>query len=273
MYPDSLGKLADRISAVTGDDLPPWVDAVSLAGSYARGEQDEYSDLDVFFLLSNDGTISVPAAAEYLTDWFGPVPLRRGPVFVPHFGHSMTFILADLSVCQLNINTWDSIEINPMRATSRIVLDRSGCLTSVVEKSKNLHVEISDVYCEHYGYFWIRALYAWRSARRRELWRAVDYLADMRKSMQQVMRIQGGVYSAVTGPYHPAKRFEQHLGAALSQVLEISLPGYSAESITACIRDSVEWFAEATEENQNFCVETKVRNIADAIRREIRGTA
>lgn len=166
MPSSSLQRLVDRLVRTVGEDLPLWIESASIAGSYARDERDEHSDLDLFFLIAPGSDVTVNHAADTLIDWVGDVVIRRGPVLVPHFGHSITAVLPDLAVCQMNVNTRETIELNPMRSASRIVLDRDGYMTSLVEQSKSMLVDISKVYHEHFCYFWIRALYAFRSAQR-----------------------------------------------------------------------------------------------------------
>ncbi|MFF7547672.1 aminoglycoside 6-adenylyltransferase [Streptomyces canus] len=269
----SLEQLVDRLVSTVGEDLPLWIESVSIGGSYARDEHDEHSDLDLFFVIAPGSDVTVHHAADTLFDWVGDVVLRRGPVFVPHFGYSITAVLADLAVCQMNVNTRETIELNPMRSASRIILDRDGFMTSLADRSKSLTIDLAKVYQEHYSYFWIRALYASRSAERGELWRAIEYLADMRKAMQQVMRIQHGRYSPVVGPYHPAKRYEEQLGPDIARILEFSLPEYSKQSVLQCILESVEWFSRATRDTAGFPIEPDARDSAEMIERAVRGGA
>ncbi|GAA2662014.1 nucleotidyltransferase domain-containing protein [Streptomyces vastus] len=271
MPPNSLAQLVDRLVRTVGEDLPLWIESVSIAGSYARDEHDEHSDLDLFFLIAPGSDATVDHAADILIDWAGDVVLRRGPVLVPHFGYSITAVLADLSVCQMNVNTRETIELNPMRSASRLVLDRNGYMTSLVAQSKSMLIDISKVYHEHYCYFWIRALYAFRSAQRGELWRAIEYLADMRKAMQQIIRIQHGRYSPVVGPYHPAKRYEEQMGADGARILEFSQPAYSRQSILQSILKSVEWFIRETQDTAHFPIEPDMRGSAEKIERVVRG--
>ncbi|MFD5757266.1 hypothetical protein [Streptomyces mirabilis] len=271
MPSSSLERLVDRLVRTVGEDLPLWIESASIAGSYARDERDEHSDLDLFFLIAPGSDVTVNHAADTLIDWVGDVVIRRGPVLVPHFGHSITAVLPDLAVCQMNVNTRETIELNPMRSASRIVLDRDGYMTSLVEQSKSMLVDISKVYHEHFCYFWIRALYAFRSAQRGELWRAIEYLADMRKAMQQIIRIRHGRYSPVVGPYHPAKRYEEQIGADEARILEFSLPEYSRQSVLQSILKSVEWFSRTTQDTADFPIEPDMRGSAEKIERVVRG--
>lgn len=230
--------------------FPDCIDSIAIGGSHSRGTNDHNSDLDLFVLLRTDDWTPPRQSVHAIVSWLGRPAILRGPVYVPHFGHSLTLVYSDLSICQVNINTTSSLELNHMRAKSRIVLDRSGKLTHIALAAKNLPDNTSSVFTEEYRYFWIRGLYAWKSLVRGELWRSTEYLSQMRKPMLQIIRINTGTYTPDTSPHSPATRFEEVVGGALSREVEFSLPQYSPEHVHECLRASYIWFQRATESHR-----------------------
>lgn len=222
--------------------LPPFVEGLALAGSYARGTPMPSSDLDLFVILENSSNDLYRDRIEQILALLPEATVRRGPVPVAHFGDSVTLLYQDGTLVQLNFNTKDSIEINPMRRSSRALLDRSGFYAQLIEAAHHCTTDPVSVYREYSDWFVIRACYALNSLQKGELLKATAYLHDMRTALAQLVRLGTGRYDQTRGPYLPLSRFEEEVGQDAAERIGALLPTYSTENVKCTLIASCQEF-------------------------------
>ncbi|MBB5852968.1 aminoglycoside 6-adenylyltransferase [Amycolatopsis umgeniensis] len=240
--------LLDTVLAIAREDDFSEIDAISIGGSLGRGEADKYSDIDLFVLVavSDLHSYATNRLAIFIAR-LGAYAIRRGPVCVANFGYSCTVVFFDLTVCQLNFNNYLTVSPSPAWSTShRVLLDRSGYLTELIRKSTDIQCDPLDDYVEAYRYFWIRMLFAARSLRREELWRALRYVAEMRVPMLTILRMQQGCFMPGL-TRSPLTRLEHEVGRRSAEDLNFMAPAYGSDSILACLRAASEWFDRSTQ--------------------------
>jgi hypothetical protein len=213
---------------------------LAIGGSHSRGKPDAFSDLDLYALV--DASPDAPELPQAILDWLGTPRLVRGPVAVPHFGFSTTGVFDGLAVCQLNVNTRSTLELNAMRGRSDVVFDRTGYLSSLIETARGLRDDHKGAFEENYVWFWQRALFATRSLHRGEIWRTHRYLTEMQTAMLQLVRLRDGHYSAAEHPHHPATRFELELGPEAGSQIAFAAAPYTCQGTADALADAVAWF-------------------------------
>jgi len=227
--------------------LPTYVQGLALAGSYARGTAVPGSDLDLFVIFEPSGSAVYRERIEQVLSLLPQPVVRRGPVPVAHFGDSVTLLYQDRTLVQINFNTTDSIEVNPMRRSSRVLFDRSGFYARLIDASHRSATDQRIVYQEYSDWFVIRACYAINSLEKGELMKTTGYLHEMRVALAQIIRLGEGRYDQTRGPYLPLSRFETEVGAAASERLGALMPAYSRDSIEGSLLESVRAFEELQE--------------------------
>lgn len=222
--------------------LPQYVCGLAIAGSHARGEETPYSDLDLFIVLDASDRDYYGSRIEQVLGNFPPPLIRRGPVPIEHFGDSVTLVYSDASFVQVNFNTVDSIEVNPMRRGSRVLLDRRGDYNRLIEASRECSIDQNKLFAEYSNWFVIRAGFALRSVNKGELLKTTGYLHDMRIALTQLLRIATGHFYENRNPYLPSSRFEKEVGMEAARELGALLPIYGADALNESLRRSLELF-------------------------------
>lgn len=240
------------------------VDGMGVGGSVARGDDDDGSDLDLFLLVAEGCRVDdFTGIARGVASQLGQPVLSRGPVFVPRFGYSFTFLYSDLSICQLNLNDATTLDL-PTYA--QVLFDRSGRFTAALNSATDAVSEPSVVFSEIYTYFWLRLLFALRCLQRGELWRTTLYAADMRRSMFQLLRLEHHEPQA-----GPDKRLERDLGVDTTRSIAFSIADYSLEAMLAALRDCADWYQATSERLASYYVTLTPSQIeaAESIRSEL----
>lgn len=230
-----------------GAAMPDYVLGLAIAGSYARGEQTPYSDLDMFAILDAENPHDYQVRIE---DFLRRLPrplLRRGPLAKLHFGDQVTLVYEDASVVQINFNTESALELNPMRGNSRVVLDRTGRYRQLVAAARSVELDAAQTYAEYSDWFLIRGLACANAIRKGEILKASGYLYEMRVALAQLLRMERGRFYPTRNPYLPLSRFEQEVGDAPAGALGALFPAYSVESVRGCLAASLRLFEEVQE--------------------------
>jgi predicted nucleotidyltransferase len=251
---DVLRRLTD--GALTSG-LPKYVSGVALAGSHARGEDTPHSDVDLFVVLDNCEPAVYHGRIDEVVDAMPSTSIRRGPVPIPHFGDTVTLLYADSSVVQINFNTWESLEANPMRRSSKVILDRDGVYAQFLLRCSDIRLPQDELYREYADWFIIRAVFACRALMKGELLRSCGYLNDMREALMQLVRLTAGMFDEVRNPYLPSRRFERDVGAEKATQVGNLMPSYSEASVLRAIAVSLEVFASLQEEAVGFGYDPK----------------
>ena len=226
----------------------PWCDtieAIAVGGSLARGLADRQSDLDLFALASS--STDMDNVCQLALAWLGASNLQRGPQEIRGLGILYTGLTEDLSICQITVNTRETLEPHPMRASSIVLFDRTGYFTRIVgESAAATRTTASDAFEEAFGGFWLRALQGWRAYQQGQLWRSLGYLGEMQKFMLQILRLRNDKYDASGSPMFPATRVELDLGGVACQELSIATAPYDREAIARAYRAAASWFSATT---------------------------
>jgi predicted nucleotidyltransferase len=110
--------IARVVASCSADDR---ITAAFLGGSVARGDADEYSDIDLCVIVADDAYTDVLAGREALVRKLGE------PLFVEDFGDTVFVILADGT--ELELNFFREGDLGSIRSgPHRVLLDRDGIL-------------------------------------------------------------------------------------------------------------------------------------------------
>lgn len=228
-----------RNSLLSG--VPDAVLAMAIGGSFARHSQNTQSDLDVFVLIEGRGTGAIKAHYAEICSWLMPGALSRGPYTLPHWGHTVTIVAQDLTVLQIHFNTLDTLEINPMRASSEIVYDPSGQYAHFVAEAAQMQPDLIRVVRDSLLLIWTRALFCHNALLSGEIWRAHAYLTDIRLCIMRIRRVHSSRFRAGVEFELPASKYEADMGIAEATSLQYLAPGYDPQEIrtalSICVRD------------------------------------
>lgn len=223
----------------------PNVLGLGLGGSYARGTQTQYSDLDLFIMIADISSTSYDDEIGLFVSLFPPPDLIRGPIAVKHFGDSVTVMYHDRSVVQMNFNRASSFEPNPMRSQMFIVYDRGETFAKALSRSKHSRIDREAIFHEYATWFLIRANFASRAICTNQFMRAHSYLNDMQTALMQLVRLQHNCFFATKNPYIPSSRFESDLPEQSVKKLHRTLMCTSPMGIVDQIAICLEIFEES----------------------------
>ncbi len=178
-----VSRFADACSA---DDR---IVAALLCGSRARGEADEYSDLDLCVITRDDAFENVIAERESLVGQLGEL------VFIEDFGLDRIafFILADGTECELFFGREGALEEVDVGPFSTLI-DKRGILEGVEfpfaqpdpdERREQLRQVLN--------WFWHDLSHFMAALGRGELWWAYGQLEALRRYCVNLLRIEHGV--------------------------------------------------------------------------------
>jgi predicted nucleotidyltransferase len=185
--PHDHGVVVSRfVEACSADDR---IVAALLVGSLARGEADEYSDIDLCAITTDDGFESVLAEREALIRRLGV------PLFIETFGHdrNVHFILEDGAECELLCEperALGRLDVGPFEA----LVDKRGILGGArfpfaapdpVEQRERLR--------EILTWFWHDLSHLITALGRDDLWWAQGQIEQLRRDCVNLVRIRHGV--------------------------------------------------------------------------------
>jgi len=163
--------------------------AAFLSGSHARGEADEYSDLDL-------GLITTDEAFENVMSDRGAFIRQLGePLFLEDFGYDRTvfFILADGTECEVFFGregALEEIDVGPFEP----LLDRRGILTGAQFPFAQPDPDEQREYLRKVlNWFWHDLSHFMAALGRGDLWWAYGQLEALRRYCVNLVRIQHGV--------------------------------------------------------------------------------
>lgn len=241
----NLSTVRSALRRLHGTDIFDCVDAVSVGGSVGRGNSDEYSDLDLFVIAANSALGRFNEIAIGIMGTLTSEPcLRRGPVEVPQFGHSFTFVTSDLDVVQINLSSWAAFHVSAMSLDMKIVIDRDRKLFQLLNNADVESIDSGSWLWEQSTYFWIRTLFCARSLLRGQYWRSIDYLHDLSRCMLQILWFREGHLDKWATLSSPTVKVEEILGIEAVYEVGVSRCLYGPNDITAALKNSVAWFEE-----------------------------
>lgn len=178
--------LSRFVDACSADDR---IAAAFLCGSHARGKADEYSDLDLGVITSDDALENVMAERAALVRQLGE------PVFMEDFGHDRLafFILADGTECEVVFGregALEELDVGPIVT----LVDKNGILDGTEfplpqpdpeERREQLRQVLN--------WFWHDLSHFVAALGRGELWWAHGQLEALRRYCVNLVRIEHGV--------------------------------------------------------------------------------
>ncbi|MEN6583356.1 MAG: hypothetical protein ABFD54_12975 [Armatimonadota bacterium] len=209
---------------------------------------DRYSDLDLFALASScDLHAFLRLGVRDIMSQLGEILMFRGPVLVDGYGYSFTVLFSPSFVCQLNINTRDTLIPTPMQVDDHVLWDHTGFYTSFLMANQDLSVDNHEVFMSAYTYFWLRSLATCKDIQRGHLWLAIRHLSDVRDQLLIANRLLRHSPPPGLDFRLPSKKFETDLGTELAGSLGDTLPRYDADSIIDSLLFCIDRFLQDTE--------------------------
>jgi predicted nucleotidyltransferase len=182
------------VEACSADDR---IVAAFLGGSFARGEEDDFSDLDLCAIVSDDAFDDVVASRDRLIERLGE------PLFLQHLGdEAPTFaILSDGTDIELHVvreGELDSIRSGP----HRVLMDQGGILTNArfpwpeLDRDAQLEALRATV-----TWFWHDLSHFTAAIGRDQLWWAAGQLEVLRASCVTLARLEQQLDASPDEPY------------------------------------------------------------------------
>jgi len=181
--------IARFVDACSADDR---IVAAFLGGSLARGDADEFSDVDLCAVVADDAYDDVVAARAALVQRLGE------PLFLEDFGRNdiVFFILADGTEGELNIVREGELRTTLIGA-HRPLLDEGGILEKIALRETGRDRAEEHAELEHlFVWFWHELSHFTTALGRDQLWWAAGQLEALRGYCANLVRVdQGGVVS------------------------------------------------------------------------------
>lgn len=241
---------ARAIQLLTSDDR---VEGLYLSGSFASGEPDDFSDIDLYVVVGQ-GMIE-----EVIRDHRRTLIPRVGDVATvfpaTHLGDPhqiIVFYQTDIPI-HVDYQYRASSELVPRRADRDVVLllDRTGDLTRWLEACRVVDENGHAADAERLQYledrFWGWCWYAYSKIERGEAWEARDAIEYMRTNVLVVLATMAHGH-----PYEGNRRLERMLPEAVLDQLELTIPSHSVESYRSALTNSISLYLtlfEALPEN------------------------
>jgi hypothetical protein len=202
--PNHHQDVVDRFIAACQADVR--IVAAFLGGSYAKGTADKFSDLDLFFITTDE------AYEDFLSEREVFIRLLGEPLFLDDFGltHGYCFIFSNGTEGDL----WFGRESNFKEIYSgpyRVLLDKNGSLTGDVfpECVADQAVQIEKLR-QQIDWFWHDLGHFIKAMGRRQLWFAYGELEILRQICVNLARLQYNFSDAYVGD-EPYFKIEQAL--------------------------------------------------------------
>lgn len=195
---DNGSVIARFVAACSADDR---IVAAFLHGSYARGEADGHSDLDLALVTTDD------ARAQVWSDRADLIHRLGQPLFLEDFGSDVTcfFVLADGTEGELSIGR-ESRPQEIHEGAFQILLDKKGILTNSTFPAHHPDpAEQTEALRRILFWFWHELSHLTAALGRGQLWWAYGQLDAMRGMCVNLTRIEQGV-PALEEPYEKVDR-------------------------------------------------------------------
>jgi Nucleotidyltransferase domain len=240
MYRASLGSDTDVVLAWVSDGTAsqagPWasISGIALGGSLVRGTSTEWSDIDLFCLTRAGEAVAEVIRAVLLTLPEGA--LLRPPRFIQGLGTLSSIVLPSLRPVQLIGVPERDATPSAMRRTSRILFDSSGVLTALCNQAVGAPDRPSSTQTEARELeFWSLTAQTLAALCGGQIWRAYGYLNRLQLVVLEEIRHQRGGIRMSDSPLFPATRFEQVVGADLTDSLRSMSSACTPRGIAAAL--------------------------------------
>ena len=211
--PENYQEIVDRFIAACQTDER--IVAAFLGGSYAEGKADQYSDLDLFFITTDEAYESFLAERERFIRGLGE------PLFLESFGrpHGYFVIFSNGADCEI----WFGREskFHDIHGGSyRVLLDKTGILAG---EAFPMHVagqaEQIEILRQQLDWFWHELSHFIKAMARRQLWFASGQLEVLRQKCVNLARLRYN-FSDAYGGEEPYFKIEQALSIEQLSPLE-----------------------------------------------------
>jgi predicted nucleotidyltransferase len=200
--PEHYQDIVDRfIAACQADER---IVAAFLGGSYAEGKADQYSDLDLYFITTDE------AYETFLAERESFIRLLGKPIFLEDFGapHGYFVIFANEADCEIwfgRESRFHDIHGGPYR----VLLDKTGILAEevfpihVVDQEKQI-----EILRQQLEWFWHDLSHFIKAMARQQLWFAYGQLEILRQICVNLARLRYN-FSDAYGSEEPYFKIEQ----------------------------------------------------------------
>jgi predicted nucleotidyltransferase len=202
--PENYQDILDRFIAACQTDER--IVAAFLGGSYAEGKADQYSDLDLFFITTDEAYESFLAERESF------IRLLGEPLFLESFGRSHGYFVifsngADCEIWFGRESKFHDIHGGPYR----VFLDKTGILAGAVFP---IHVaeqaEQIEILRQQLDWFWHELSHFIKAMARKQLWFAYGQLEVLRQKCVNLARLRYN-FSDAYGEEEPYFKIEKAL--------------------------------------------------------------
>jgi predicted nucleotidyltransferase len=203
--PKNHQEIVDRfLAACQADDR---IVAAFMGGSYAKDEVDEYSDLDLFFITTDE------AYEEFLVERENFVRLLGKPLFQEDFGltHGYCLIFSNMTECDMWFGQESKFK-DIYSGAYEVLIDKKGILAGDVFRPHLAdHTQQIELLRQQIDWFWHDLSHFIKAMGRRQLWFAFGQLEVLRKMCVILARLRYNFSDAEAGGGEPYFKIEQTL--------------------------------------------------------------
>jgi predicted nucleotidyltransferase len=229
-HDDVIERLVESSSA---DDR---VVAVFLGGSHARGEADEYSDIDLSVIVSDDSFADVTAGRGHFVRELGEV------LFLEDFGRNEVSFVILADGTELELNFFREKDLHAIRSgPHRVLLDKTGILAGAefplpaLDRSAQVE-ELRRIL----SWFWHDLDHFTTAIGRNRLWWAAGQLEALRNYCVNLERIRQGVQTQD----EPYWKLDDEISTEALGALRSSFVEMEREPMLRAGRDVLAFFRE-----------------------------
>jgi predicted nucleotidyltransferase len=203
--PRNHQEIADRfLAACQADDR---IVAAFIGGSYAEGQVDKHSDLDLFFITTDE------AYEEFIVERESFVRLLGEPLFQEDFGldHGYCLIFSNMTECDLWFGCESKFK-DIYSGTYRVLMDKKSILEGkvfsppVADPARQLELLRQQI-----DWFWHELSHFIKAMGRRHLWFAFGQIEAMRQICVILARLRYDFSDPYVGDGEPYFKIEQAL--------------------------------------------------------------